>query len=127
MIQYNFRQTRFFFDEEGALYVIWISRPELSEKAGDYPVISEREAREFLEEGEYLTASSHAVTGGEEISGGSLMYPDLESCGYFMPYYRFYVKLPEEKGENGRNVYGIYYVPAVDRAFLTDPEAAAEQ
>lgn len=38
---------------------------------------------------------------------------------YFMPYYRFYVELPEEK-RAGLNNYGAYYVPAVEKEYLTN-------
>lgn len=36
-----------------------------------------------------------------------------------MPYYRFYVELPEEK-RAGLNNYGAYYVPAVEKEYLTN-------
>ena len=36
-----------------------------------------------------------------------------------MPYYRFYVELPEEK-RAGLNNYGSYYVPAVEKEYLTN-------
>ncbi len=36
-----------------------------------------------------------------------------------MPYYRFYVELPEEK-RAGLNNYGAYYVLAVEKEYLTN-------
>ena len=38
----------------------------------------------------------------------------------FLPYYRFYVELPEMKREDGLKDYGAYYVPAVQSQYLTN-------
>ena len=37
-----------------------------------------------------------------------------------MPYYRFYVELPEETQNNGLNTYGAYYVPAVESRYISN-------
>ena len=37
-----------------------------------------------------------------------------------MPYYRFYVELPEQEQEDGLKDYGAYYVPAVLAEYLTN-------
>lgn len=36
-----------------------------------------------------------------------------------MPYYCFYVELPEEE-RDGLKTYGAYYVPAVEKEYLTN-------
>lgn len=41
-----------------------------------------------------------------------LIYRTGEHEECFMPYYRFYVELPEDERENGLKTYGAYYVPA---------------
>ncbi len=37
-----------------------------------------------------------------------------------MPYYRFYVELPEAEGENGFKDYGAYDVPAVEGSYIAN-------
>ena len=41
-----------------------------------------------------------------------------QSC--YMPYYRFYVELPQEAGENGMKCFGAYYVPAIAAEYIAD-------
>lgn len=36
-----------------------------------------------------------------------------------MPYYRFYVELPEEESD-GMKTYGAYYVPAVEEKYISN-------
>lgn len=118
IVQYNFNQAQFYCDDEGNLFLVRISRPDLSEKIGDYPLIDREEAEAFLLEGTYLTAASYEISDPELIYGGELVYLNSEASGYFIPCYMFYAELPEEE-ENGLKHYGIYYVPAVDPSYLT--------
>ena len=37
-----------------------------------------------------------------------------------MPYYRFYVELPDMERENGLKTYGAYYVPAVKGEYISN-------
>ena len=38
----------------------------------------------------------------------------------YIPYYKFYVELPDEYGRNGQTCYGLYYVPAVESKYIED-------
>lgn len=49
-----------------------------------------------------------------------LVYHNSISDKVLMPYYKFFVKIPEEKLENGLKVFGIYYVPAISREYLNE-------
>ena len=69
--------------------------------------------------GNYITTVPYEMPGGEYICKVELVYRVSHRDEYFMPYYRFYVEMPEGELENGLKDYGAYYVPAVDRAYLT--------
>ena len=68
----------------------------------------------------YLTTVPYEIPGSEYVKKVELIYRTDEHEQYFMPYYRFYVELPEEEMENGRKTYGAYYVPAVDRSYISN-------
>ena len=87
---------------------------------GDYPVITAGEARELLAEGHYLTSVPYEMPGEEYIRRVELIYRTGTQEEVFMPYYRFYAQLPQEKREDGLNTYGAYYVPAVSGEYLTE-------
>lgn len=120
ILHYNFCSADFCLDDAGDLFLIRIYNENLSEKAGDYPVITAEEAESLLEAGFYVTSVPCEIGEASQIAGAELVYRKGDDCEYLMPYYEFYVELPEEKEENGLNHYGIYYVPAVEREFLAE-------
>jgi len=118
IINYNFNQVHFHCDDEGKLFITRFYQPDLSEKAGDYPVISTMEAEKLLSEGYYITTVPYEMPGVEYIRKVELIYRTSPQETYYMPYYRFYVELPEEKRDNGLKDYGAYYVPAVHSTYI---------
>ncbi len=120
IINYNFNRVAFYCDDEGKLFLIRIYRPVLSDKVGDYPIITSKEASQLLSNGNYLTTVPYKMPGLEYVKKAELVYRTGEQEEYYMPYYRFYVELPEEERDNGLKTYGAYYVPAVDRAFISN-------
>lgn len=121
IINYNFNSTRFCSSHDGTLRLVWIDRPDLSQKVGDYPIITADAARELLCAGNYITSVPHVMPGADYIRKVELIYRANVAEEYFMPYYRFYVELPEEKDPSfPLNTYGAYYVPAIDGHYLTD-------
>ncbi|MCI8549934.1 MAG: hypothetical protein HFI68_04965 [Lachnospiraceae bacterium] len=123
IINYNFNKTIFWYDEEGKLGGISVYRPDLSEKAGDYPVISVKEARELLLNGNYITTVPYEVSDEKYIAKVELVYRDDTYSQYHIPYYKFYLELPEEKREHGLKDYGAYYVPAIEGKYISDMPA----
>lgn len=118
ILQYNFNPITFYCNDEGKLYMIRIYQPDLSQKVGDYPIITQKEAEQLLLEGQYLTSVPYEVQGIESIKKVELIYrTGLQLEQYYMPYYRFYVELPEEEID-GMKCYGTYYVPAVNQAYI---------
>ena len=106
-----------FYCEDDALYLVRIHQPDLSQKVGDYPIISPSQAEELLSTGHYLTSVPDPFPGTEQVKKAELIYRTGEQEAYFMPYYCFYVELPDTT--NGLHTYGAYYVPAVDGAYLS--------
>lgn len=120
MVDYNFNQVQFCCDDEGNLSLMRIYQPDLSQKAGDYPIITSGQARKLLAKGNYLTTVPCEMPGLEYVKKTELIYRTGKYEAYYMPYYRFYVELPEELQENGLKTYGAYYVPAVEPTYISN-------
>jgi len=120
IINYNFNRVTFSCDDQGKLFIANIYQPDLSVKVGDYPIISSEQAKELLLDGNYITTVPYEISGAEFIKKVELIYRTGVHEEYFMPYYRFYVELPEGERENGIKTYGAYYVPAVESAYISN-------
>lgn len=120
IINYNFNRVAFYCDDNGELFMARIYQPDLSKKLGDYPIISSGQAKELLLNRNYITTVPYEIAGAEFIKKVELIYRTGEHEQYYMPYYRFYVELPEEELENGLKSYGAYYVPAVESSYISN-------
>lgn len=119
ILNYNFNSASFACNDEGKLWIIRLNHPDLSQKVGDYPIISVKEAQALLCSGNYITTVPEEMPGEEYIARVELIYRDSDLDEYFMPYYRFYVEMSDMARDNGLKTYGAYYVPAVSGEFLT--------
>lgn len=102
----------------------------LCEKIADYPIITEKDAEKLLRNGNYLsTINSTMYTLKEDDEIGLIELTYLSGRGYecIMPFYLFYVRLPEEEfgHEEGDDIYGLFYVPAVRGEYLENMPAPA--
>lgn len=120
LVGYHFRRVAFYPDEEGRLWMVRFYLADLSQKLGDYPIITVDEAETLLGEGRYITSVPYELPGLEYVEKVELVYRNGTLEGCWMPYYRFYVRLPEEAEEDGLQTFGAYYVPAVEGRFLTN-------
>ena len=120
ILHYNFNETAFYCDDDGKLFLARVHYPDLSDKIGDYPIISVEEAEKLLESCNYITSVPYEMPGSEYIKKAELIYRTGTQESYYMPYYRFYVELPEEENEDGMKTYGAYYVPAVSGEYLAN-------
>ena len=120
IINYNFNRVVFYLDDNGDLYIARIYQPDLSKKVADYPVISTEEATELLLNGNYITTVPYEMPGEEYVAKAELVYRTGMYEEYYMPYYRFHVELPDMGEESGVKHFGMYYVPAVDKAYISD-------
>lgn len=119
ILNYNFNSASFACNDEGKLWIIRLNHPDLSQKVGDYPIISVKEAQALLCSGNYITTVPEEMPGEEYIARVELIYRDSRHDQYLMPYYRFYVEVPDMAQDNGLKTFGAYYVPAVSGEFLT--------
>lgn len=120
---YNFHRVTFINDHEDKLWGIRIYRPDLSEKIGDYPIITPEEAEELLLQKHYITSVPYPIAGPKSIAMVELVYHTSGYNELYMPYYRFYVELAEEPNANqveGLKTFGAYYVPAVRSEYLNE-------
>ncbi len=120
IINYNFNQIKFTCDEEGCLWIVNVNKADLSEKMGDYPIISATEAKELLLNGNYITTVPEEVAGEQYVVSVELVYRSGITEEVFMPYYRFLVELPGYECENGLKTYGAFYVPAVEAEYISN-------
>ncbi len=120
IISYHFERIRFDCNSDGILYSIWIPQPDRSHKVGDYPIVPPEKATELLGQGCYLTVVQDEFPGVDQIGKVELTYRTGEWNEYFMPYYCFYVEMPETEGRPGQKDYGLYYVPAVEGKYIAD-------
>ncbi|MBR1852292.1 MAG: hypothetical protein IJ794_03815 [Lachnospiraceae bacterium] len=125
LLSYCFHYAEFAPDDEGNLMLIRLhDKLAASEKIGDYPVITEEEAWQKLLAGEYLTTVPYPLPGKDAVVMAELVYRNSNMEENFLPYYRFYVNLPEdflewENLSDGLKLYGVYYVPAVVDEYLS--------
>ncbi len=108
--------------ESGA---ILYEQPQPGRALGEYALISESEARAMLLQGQCLAGAPYAVQSEADIAAVQLCY--REGSEVYAPWYRFWVKLPEEAQQDcaeGCTAYGAYYVPAVSGQFAADLPAA---
>lgn len=108
--------------ESGA---ILYEQPQPGRALGEYPLVSESEARAMLLQGQCLTSVPYAVESEADIAAVELCY--REGSEVYAPWYRFWVKLPEEAQQDcaeGCTAYGAYYVPAVRGEYIAGAPAA---
>lgn len=120
ILNYNFSLVQFAPDDNGGLRFIRMDHILSSaDKLGDYPVISSDAALKLLLDGYYITTVPEALPGEEYVAKTELVYRTDNTNEVFMPYYRFLIELPDGEGENGLKHYGAYYVPAVERQYIS--------
>ncbi len=120
IVNYNFFGVEFYCDDDGKLYMARVFQPDLSEKTGDYTIITADEAKELLRNGYFITTVMEEIPGVEYIAKTELIYRTGGREQYFMPYYCFYVELPAEEREDGMKTFGAYYVPAVKGEYIAN-------
>jgi len=122
IVNYNFIRVAFYNNDEGKLFIIRVFVPDLSQKLGDYPIISIEEAKDLLLSGNYATSVPCEMPGKEHIAKVELVYRVGAYEQVWLPYYRFLVELPEEFRPEDKELhdFGAYYVPAVEGKYIAN-------
>ena len=118
VLNYHFNRLQFDATDLGGLGAIRYYNTDLSQKIGDYPIITANEARTLLLNKRYITTVPEALPGGEYIAHVELTYRTSWLDTVLMPYYKFLVEMPTMQRENGLKTFGVFYVPAVQAEFL---------
>lgn len=118
LLEFFFHGAEFFCNEGGEPWLIRLRCTDLSDKVGDYPIITAQQAQAQLVAGHYITSCGWEMPGEAYIRKVELVYRTGEYDEYFMPYYRFYVELLEEAPVEGCMHLAAYYVPAVAEEYL---------
>lgn len=118
LLEFFFHGAEFFCNEGGEPRIIRLRCTDLSDKVGDYPIITAQQAQAQLVAGHYITSCGWEMPGEAYIRKVELVYRTGEYDEYFMPYYRFYVELLEEAPVEGCMHLAAYYVPAVAEEYL---------
>lgn len=126
ILNYAYGRVSFGCNEKGELFCFWLYDDfAVLDKIGDYPIIGIDEARERLLAGLYQTSVPYDMPDEEYIAKVELMYRSSPYEEVFLPYYRFYVELPEDgfAGEElGLKTFGAYYVPAIESEYIGSAE-----
>lgn len=121
ILNYTYNYIQFAPNDNGNLMLIRLyDSLSCAEKLGDYPTITADEARSMLLNGNYLTSVPYEITDEELVQRVELVYRNSRTEKIFMPYYRFYVELPEMRRDNGLTDYGAYYVPAIKSEYISN-------
>lgn len=128
-LNFTFQSASLSINSEGNLWSISISDSLLlAEYCGDYPIISQEEATKALQEGKYIDRFYNeweTTLDDPDIINVELVYRSSQALDeYFMPYYRFIIKLvnPILAEQGGEAEYMLaYYVPAVRGTYLIRP------
>ena len=124
IINYNFYKTYFTPNDSGELEQISTYFPDLSDKIGNYPVISPDKAKELLYNGKYVTSAPTAIKKSDKTAQTELVYRFAPWEKYYIPYYRFLVAEESTGNESlekqGFKSYCAYYVPAVEEKYIAN-------
>lgn len=126
IVNYNFNRIYFSGSTGVGVSTINICQPDLSQKLGDYPIISVEKAKELLVAGNYYGAITTKISDGEFVPFShfpgleyvkkvELVYLAGSDHNIFIPYYCFYVDDSYYVDLNGN-----YYVPAIDSQYITN-------
>lgn len=119
LLNYHFNYVQFSPDDDGELMLIRLyDGLACAERIGDYPIISQEEALTLLLNGNYATSVPYEIAGEERVAGVELVYRSGSGEQIFLPYYRFFVELPETLRNDELKDYGAYYVPAVEGRYI---------
>ena len=121
ILNYSFHSAVFLSDDNGNLMGIRLEDDlACARELGDYPIITADEAKTLLQSGRYITSVPYELPGEDYVADVELAYRNGKTDEYFLPYYRFFVELPEQARDNGLKIYGVYYVPAVQERYIAN-------
>ncbi len=116
ILGYNFN-TVSFLNDGSKLVGIRCEDTNLSEKIGDYPIITVDEAKSLLFSGHYNSVAEYIPKDESCIEKVELVYSTHSYNDVFMPFYKYII---ETRDDNGLKTFDCYYVPAVEWEYITN-------
>lgn len=119
--------------EECDQFILW-TKNDCYTRGEELPAINWQQALGLLYEGDYYSSVPYDITDETVVSRIELVYKPapynsmtLTSSRLSVPFYKFYVNIEEmDIKENGLKDYGIYYVCAIDPAYIRITENYAQ-
>lgn len=120
IVNYNMNAVEFTCDDSRRLWLIDRNHVEDSQKVGDYPILTPKEAEAAFDAGDFLTTvPSEYFPQTMKIAKMELIYRTDSRDRYYLPFYRIYAKVsPNFEREYDTETYGVFYVPAVREEFV---------
>lgn len=121
ILNYSLNSVRVAGKDE-RLEIIWIcNRLDCAMNIGNYPIISLEEAIGLLTDGKFYGSFNEGAVQNGKMSEDIIVSAELmyrSSDNYYIPCYRFCVKLEDSNGD--MEAYGAVYVPAVEGKYLVE-------
>lgn len=124
ILNFNLCSAKLCPNDEGKLWLIWLNNALCAaDYMGDYPIISQAEARALLLENGYISASTSSKIDEQDIAKVELIYRSSDE--YILPYYCYFVDTSDEwQGDpdflGEMREFSLCYVPAVSAEYLSD-------
>lgn len=121
IINYGLKRVRVYCNNNSITYIRF-SNFELTDKLGDYPIISAKKARETAVKANLHNPFFNNPDSQNDIIKTELTYLEYQGQELLMPFYKIYVKLQNENYANSKDLglteYSVCYIPAVDEKYL---------
>lgn len=120
LLNYYFNNIRIVTNEKNEITSAWLKKTDLSDKIGDYTIITAEQAKQLLYSGKYTSTLANTFSQNMTVVKTELVYRNTIYDSIYMPCYKFFVQLPHTES-NGLHHYDIYYIPAVEQQYLKYP------
>lgn len=117
LLNYHFNNVHITINEKNEITSIWLKKADLSDKIGDYAIITAEQAKQLLYSGNYTSTLANTFSQNMTVVKTELVYRNTTYDSIYMPCYKFFVQMPHTEG-NGLRHYDIYYIPAIEQQYL---------
>ncbi len=117
LLNYHFHTVHIATNEKNEITSIWLKKADLSDKIGEYTIITAEQAEQLLYSGNYTSTLANTFSQNMTIVKTELVYRNTIYDSIYMPCYKFFVQMPHIEGD-GLHHYDVYYIPAVEQQYL---------
>ncbi|NDO46585.1 hypothetical protein [Clostridium sp. MD294] len=117
LLNYHFNNVCIITNEKNEITSALFKKTDLSDKIGEYAIITSEQAKQLLYSGKYTSTLSNTFSQNMTIVKTELVYRNTIYDSIYMPCYKFFVQLPHIEGDGLRH-YDVYYIPAIKQQYL---------